>query len=113
MVEIKTYVEVPKVPETVQALVIPEFRSNTELENETKNKLKEFLGPDYFVCNMFIFGAEGPVTHVNIKYKGDWQEQYVPLGDYLIKFGNGKVGHLGKEDFEKTYKLKERGEVSW
>lgn len=113
MVEIKTYVEVPKVPETVQALVIPDFRSNTELENETKNTLKEFLGPDCYVGAMFIFGADGPVTHVTIKYKGDWQEQYILLGDYLIKFGNGKVGHLSKENFEKTYKLKERGEVSW
>lgn len=38
MVEIKTYVEVPKVPETVQALVIPDFRSNTELERPYKLK---------------------------------------------------------------------------
>lgn len=113
MVEIKTYVEVPKVPETVQALVIPDFRSNTELENETKNILKEFLGPDYYVGAAFIFGAKGPVTHVTIKHKNDWQEQYIPLGDYLIKFGNGRVGHLGKEYFERTYKLKEGDEVSW
>ncbi len=114
MVEIKTYVEIPKVPKTVQALVIPDFRSNTELENETENALKEFLGPDYYVGTMFIFGAKGPVAHVTIKHKDDWQSQYIPLGDYLINFGNGRFGHLNKEDFEKTYKLKEeKGEVSW
>ena len=114
MVEIKTYVEIPKVPKTVQALVIPDFRSNTELENETENTLKEFLGPDYYVGTMFLFGAKGPVNHVTSKHKNDWQEQYIPLGDYLIKFDNGRVGHLNKEDFERTYKKKEKkGEVSW
>lgn len=114
MVEIKTYVEIPKVPKTVQALVIPDFRNNTELENETENALKEFLGPDYYVGTMFLFGMKGPVNHVTIKHKNDWQEQYIPLGDYLIKFDNGRVSHLDKEDFEKTYKLKEeKGEVSW
>ena len=114
MVEIKTYVEIPKVPITIQALVIPDFRGNKELEDETENTLKDFLGPDYYVGTMFIFGSKGPVTHVTIKHKDAWQEQYIPLGDYLIKFGNGSISHLNKEDFEKTYKLKEeKGEVSW
>lgn len=114
MVEIKTYVEIPKVPKTVQALVIPDFRNNAELENETENTLKEFLGPDYYVGAAFISGISAPGIHVTIKHKDDWQEQYIPLGDYLIKFDNGRVIHLGKEDFERTYKLKkEKGEVSW